>query len=70
MGCSKDVKEFIVKNGLTNLAAQLSDSTGEKFSAQQINHWKTRGVPYRWLDIVAKISCLPKEKLRANSPSD
>ena len=65
-----DIKEYIIANGLTELAVTLGIETGERFSAQQINHWKTRGVPYRWLDIVAKVSQLPKERLRASPGED
>ena len=59
-----DIREYIIANGPTDLAARLSNACGQKFSAQQINHWKARGVPYRWLDIVAEVSRLPKEQLR------
>jgi hypothetical protein len=68
MGSSKDFKNHLAEQGLTHLAARLSAETGYKFSAQQLNHWKTRGVPYRWVDIVSQISELPKETLRVDDP--
>lgn len=60
----KDVKIFIEEFGLTNLAHALSEATGSKFSAQQINHWRQRGIPYRWQDIFTELSGIPKHKLK------
>lgn len=61
---SSSFREFISDYGLSNLARTLQELTGEQFTAQQINHWRTRGVPYRWHDAIIEISNLPKSELR------
>jgi len=59
-----DVKAFINETGLTNLAIRLSEKTGNTFSAQQLNHWKRRGVPYKWQDTFTELSGIPKDMLK------
>jgi len=64
MKVNKDVQIFIQEFGLTNLAQALTLATGSNFTAQQINHWRRRGVPYKWQDIFTELSGIPKYKLK------
>ena len=64
MDLNKDVSGFIDGFGLTNLANRLEQETGKSFTPQQINHWKKRGVPYRWQDIFSSLSGIPKSRLK------
>lgn len=63
MQLNKDVSDFIDGFGLTNLAKKLEQETGNSFTPQQINHWKKRGVPYRWQDAISLLSGIPKSLL-------
>jgi len=57
------VRAYIAEVGQTALARKMSASTGMKFTAQQINHWKNRGIPYRWQDAFCELSGIPKSQL-------
>jgi len=37
-------------HGSTQVAKRMSERTGSKFYPQLIQHWKNRGVPYKWKD--------------------
>lgn len=64
MAQNEEIKAFIDEFGLTNLARTLTEKTNRKFSAQQVYHWRKRGVPYKWQDLVKEVSGIPKNKLR------
>lgn len=63
--------ENIIKQfGLSKSADLLSQETGKYFSAQQINNWRKRGIPYRWQDAVSDVFQIPKSEMRNKSGSD
>lgn len=60
------IEQAISEIGLTNLANLLSDQTGKEFSTQQVQNWRTRGVPYKWQDAFNKATDIPKDSMRKN----
>ena len=58
------VEKAIDKIGLSNIARIMTKKKGQVFSPQVINNWRHRGVPYKWLDLFAKITGAKKSELR------
>jgi hypothetical protein len=57
------LKKYITEYGAAKLVKTLG-GLGIKISEQNLNHWKTRGVPYKFHNKFIALSGLCREDLR------
>jgi hypothetical protein len=54
--------------GPTRLAEALTLASQEYVSRDAVKHWRRRGIPYKWVPWVAKISGYPEHQIREGLP--
>jgi len=58
------LKTYIDEYGVTQLAVSLSEFAGANISRENLNHWKRRGVPYKFHLVFIDFSGLQRTDLR------